>query len=64
MGDETIFKLDDKVQVTNLPVAVTGVVRSIWIDHMGAQFQVQYLDDTGRIQRGWFAAGELAPLQV
>lgn len=59
MGDETVFSLNEHVFVTNVSPEIPGVVRSIWIDHMGAQFQVQYVDANGRIQRDWFASTEL-----
>lgn len=59
MGDETVFEIGERVHVTNVSPEIAGSVRAIWVDHMGAQFQVQYVDSTGRIQRDWFASTEL-----
>lgn len=59
MGDELVFELNAKVTVNGLIQPINGVVRGIWIDGNGAQFQVQYLDFKGTIQRDWFTATEL-----
>lgn len=59
MGDELIFELNAQVTVNGLPSTISGTVRGIWIDGNGAQFQVQYLDSKGAIQRDWFTATEL-----
>lgn len=59
MSDELLFEIGDDAAVTSL--GIKGKVTAIYIDGNGANFQVQYLDSTGRVQRYYFTADQLEP---
>lgn len=59
MGDEPLFEIGQHVKITSTPEVIQGTVNAIYIDGNGAQFNVQYVDKNGRVQRDYFTADQL-----
>lgn len=59
MGDEPLFEIGQHVKITSTPEVISGTVNAIYIDGNGAQFNVQYVDNNGRVQRDYFTADQL-----
>lgn len=59
MGDEPLFEIGQNVEITSTPGVIRGTVNAIYIDGNGAQFNVQYVDNNGRVQRDYFTADQL-----
>lgn len=49
--------IDSRVEI--IPHSVVGFVSAIYIDRRGAQFQIEYKDQTGAIQSGYYSADQL-----